>query len=122
MGREPIVPYPRNAPGPFYVEDQLCTCCEAPYLEAPTLMEADDEKGSYPHCYFKRQPETPEETEQAIMACVVSCVGAVRYGGHDPEILKRFRQLHCESACDALTARPGPCGQAHPLWDAEVDR
>jgi hypothetical protein len=121
MGREPIVPYPKNAPGSFYTEDESCMACEAPCSEAPDLIAHDQQESGH-HCYFKKQPETPEETERAIMACVVSCIEAVRYAGHDPEILKRFRQLRSQSSCDALTRRPGPGGQAHPLWDEEVDR
>ena len=120
MGREPIVPYPKNATGAFYVENECCITCEAPALEAPELM-AHDEKESYPHCYFRRQPETPGEIERAIMACVVSCTRAVRYAGHDPAILERFRQLRGQSSCDALSGRRGPDGQAHPLWDGELD-
>jgi hypothetical protein len=85
-------------------------------------MVQDDDKQNYPHCYFKMQPRTPEEIERAIMACVVSCMDTVRYAGHDPEILERFRRLHAESSCDALAGRPGPGGQAHPLWDEELDR
>ncbi len=56
------------------------------------------------------------------MACVVSCIEAVRYAGHDPAILERFRQLRIASSCDALSARQGPEGQAHPLWDGDLDR
>ena len=96
----PASPYSKNAPGPFYVENQCCIACEAPYHEAPDLM-AHDEPGGY-HCYFKKQPETPEEVEKAISACVVSCVWAVRSAGDDPAILERFRELRAERACDAL--------------------
>jgi len=85
----PEPPYPKNAPGPFYVENQCCLSCDAPYSEAPDLMAHDDGEGGY-HCHFRKQPETPQEVERAVMACVVSCVRAVRYAGNDPAILKRF--------------------------------
>ena len=101
MADEPIPPYPKNAPGDFYVENNCCITCEAPYHEAPDLM-AHDEEGDYPHCYFKRQPETPEEVDRAVMACNVSCVRAVRYSGKNPKILKRFRELGSEDSCDVL--------------------
>src|SRR3954451_17976408 len=101
MAHEPIPPYPKNAPGDFYVENDCCITCEAPYGEAPDLM-AHDEEGDYPHCYFKRQPETPEEVERAVMACHVSCVRAVRYAGRNPKILKKFQELGSVDACDVL--------------------
>jgi hypothetical protein len=52
------------------------------------------------HCYFKNQPETPDELERAIRAVGVSCCGAVRYGGKDPEVLKKLADLNPQ-ACDA---------------------
>lgn len=79
----------QNVPGPFFVENEHCIACGAPEHEAPDLM-AHDEGG---HCYFKRQPSTPQETEQAIQAVWVSCCGAVRYEGNDPNILQRFAEL-----------------------------
>jgi hypothetical protein len=102
MAQEPITPYPKYAPGDFYVEHNCCITCEAPYHEAPDLMAHDDE-GDYPHCYFKRQPETPEEVERAIMACYVSCVRAVRYGGRNPKILERFQELGRVDSCNVLS-------------------
>jgi hypothetical protein len=101
MDEKPYPPYPKNAPGPFYVEKGCCICCEAPSHEAPDLIAHDEDGG---HCYFKRQPETPEEVERAIRACRVSCVGAVRYSGDDPEILRRFRELGSIDSSDALAA------------------
>jgi hypothetical protein len=101
MAAEPIRPYPMNAPGPFYVENNCCIACEAPYHEACDLMAHDEEGG---HCYFRRQPETPEEVERAIMACRVSCVRAVRYSGDDPEILRRFRDLRSIDSCDVVAS------------------
>jgi hypothetical protein len=103
MAHEPIPPYPKNAPGDFYVENDCCLTCEAPYNQAPDLM-AHDAEGGYPHCYFKRQPEAPEEVERAISACHLSCVRAVRYAGRNPKILKRFRELGSEDSCDVLAA------------------
>jgi hypothetical protein len=102
MAQEPIQPYPKNAPGGFYVQNQHCITCEAPYHEAPDLM-AHDEEGDYRHCYFKRQPEAPEEVERAIMACYVSCVRAVRYAGRNPKILKKFQELGSVDSCDVLS-------------------
>ncbi len=137
----PEPPYPRNAPGTFYVENQCCIACDAPYSEAPDLMGHDDEKLGY-HCHFKKQPETPEEVERAVMACVVSCVRAVRYAGDDPAILERFRELRSDDSCDVLVksspwvapAPPPtmireeprapilpPSDRSHPLWDRDMD-
>lgn len=83
-------PFFKNAPGDFYTK-WLCLGCEAPYSEAPDLIGTDDDEGGY-HCYFKKQPKTPEETERAIMACAVGCIGCVRYAGSDPTILKRLEE------------------------------
>lgn len=68
--------YPLNVAGPFYVENGCCICCEAPLHEAPDLMAMDNS-----HCFFKKQPSTPEELERAISAMHVSCVEALRYPG-----------------------------------------
>ncbi len=81
-----------NAPGDFFVEDSMCIACTAPEHEAPELM-AHTEEGTIYHCYFRRQPETPEEVEHAICAVYVSCCGAVQYDGTDPEVLGRLERL-----------------------------
>lgn len=121
-------PYPKNAPGSFYVENQCCMTCEAPDHEAKDLMAHDEEDGY--HCYFKKQPETPEEVERAILACAVSCVRAVRYAGHDPAILDRFRELRSEDSCDVFddlnledprAPLLPPTDHPHPLWDRDLD-
>ncbi len=91
----------KNVAGDFYTEN-LCLSCEAPYGEAPDLIGTDDGEGGY-HCYFRRQPQTKEEVENAINACVASCIGCVRYAGKDPEILHRFRELGGTDACDVLS-------------------
>lgn len=91
MQENPILPDPKNPPGDFYVENGSCINCDAPHLAAPDLIAYDEARDS-PHCYFKEQPEAPDEVERAVMACIVSCVSAVRYGGKNPKILKRFRE------------------------------
>lgn len=79
-----------NAPGDFYVGENECIMCEAPEHEAPELMSHDESTHGYGHCYFKRQPSTPDEVSHAIEAVKVSCCGAVRYGGSDPAIISRL--------------------------------
>ena len=82
-------PHPKNAPGPFFVEDGLCITCGMPELEAPDLITGTCEG----HCYFKKQPSTPEEVKQAIAAVVICCCGAVQYGGDNPEIIREIARL-----------------------------
>jgi ferredoxin len=84
--------HPKNAPGPFYVGNSECMACGYPHVLAPDLMAWEtDSEGRPSHCYFKKQPETPEELEQAIKAIDGCCCGALRYSGSDPEIIKRVR-------------------------------
>jgi hypothetical protein len=85
----------RNAPGDFYVQCDVCLQCGAPEAEAPDLIVMD-----FDGCYFKKQPETPEELEQAISAVAVSCISAVRYGGSDQKIIRRLYDLGFENDCD----------------------
>lgn len=85
--------FPLNAPGDFFVEDGMCIACAAPEHEAPELMAHTEHEADGYHCYFRRQPETPEEVEHAIRAVCVSCCEAVRYGGNDPKILGRLEKL-----------------------------
>lgn len=100
----PLAPHPNNAPGPFYVENDMCISCAAPEAEAPDLM--GHVKEDY-HCYFKKQPSTPEELNRAINAVAVSCCKAVRYGGTDPAILQRLAELCSVDSCDALQPSEG---------------
>jgi hypothetical protein len=82
-----------NAPGDFFVEDGMCIACTVPEHEAPELMAHAEGRDLIYHCYFRRQPETPEEVEHAIRAVCVSCCGAVQYGGSDPSILDRVKEF-----------------------------
>lgn len=87
--------HPRNAPGPFYTDHRSCISCDAPRYEAPGLITLDDDG-----CYFHKQPETPEEVNQAIRAMHVSCIEAYRYGGNDPRIRRRLAQVGYAHLCD----------------------
>jgi hypothetical protein len=80
---------PSNSPGDFYVAKGECITCGAPEAEAPTLMSFDEEANS---CYFKRQPATLEELNQAIRAVWVSCCRAVRYRGSDLYVQREIKK------------------------------
>lgn len=93
--------FARNAPGPFYTTGE-CMACGAPEVEAPDLLAplSDDNYDTY----FVRQPSTPEEVERACRATEVCCVDALRYGGRDPEIIRRLgNDPRC---CDHLLPEP----------------
>jgi hypothetical protein len=92
--------YPLNAEGDFYVEAGMCMACTAPENEARDLMSFDPSALAGYHCYFKRQPETPEEIECAINAVSVGCCGGVRYAGIDPKIVRRLAEFGVVDACD----------------------
>jgi hypothetical protein len=96
-GRRKPDRHPLNAPGDFYVLNNMCISCEAPETEAPELMSHC--AGDY-QCYFKRQPSTPDEVEHAILAVVVGCCGAVRYGGRDKAVIARIIELSPSAADD----------------------
>jgi molybdenum cofactor biosynthesis enzyme MoaA len=52
------------------------------------------------HCYFRKQPESPDEVERVIKAVAGCCCGSYRYAGDDPEIKKRLRLAGCAEAID----------------------
>lgn len=87
--------HPLNAPGDFYMEKDVCILCGAPEDQAMGLMKSSDEG-----CYFVRQPETEQEIDYAINAVTVSCIGAVRYGGVDQDIIKKLYDLGSQNECD----------------------
>jgi hypothetical protein len=95
--------YHLNAPGAFYVERDMCIICRAPEHAAPELMGFfEDPEGSSArsHCYFKRQPQSVEETRHAVEAVHVSCCRAVRYGGSDRTLLSELFRRGDGDACD----------------------
>jgi hypothetical protein len=96
---------PKNAAGPFYVLDGVCMWGDCARTEAPDLVSVEDEVG----CYFKRQPELPEEIDSAVRAMHSSCIGSYRYGGTDPEILHRLAEAGRAELCD------------HARWEVPVE-
>ena len=107
---------PQNAPGDFYVERHVCTRCCIPHGEAPELLDDPEEGAS--ECYFRRQPQNDAEVERACQVVWISCVGGPRYGGNDPEILARLRELGVAHQCDQLPESgpyPRPVPQSLPL-------
>jgi hypothetical protein len=82
--------FPGNAPGPFYVEDDICMNCGAPEVAAPDLIGFDEVARS---CYFNKQPSTFEEYEQAIQAMLVSCCDSVHYSTDDPIVLQQINKI-----------------------------
>jgi hypothetical protein len=89
--------YPENAPGPFYVESDLCITCGGPAAVAPGLVELNERR-----CYFKKQPSNAAELAQAIGAVNNSCCGAYRYGGDDPKVIVQLDAGICDQAEDVL--------------------
>ena len=89
---------PENVPGDFYVEAGLCTRCYLVHGEAPDLL--NDPAEPFDECYFRRQPQTPEEVDQAISAIWVSEMCALRYAGTDEAIIAKLRTQQSAALCD----------------------
>ena len=108
--RSDVVPNeggPIDAGDPFYVDRNTCLSCGIPIHEAPDLLEFRKRSPGGDcgeSCAFKKQPSTPEEVERAIRAMSVSCVGALRYAGHDPSVLARLCELRLRHQCDQLAS------------------
>ena len=79
--------HPESAPGDFYVMNGDCMSCGAPQAVAPDLI---GRSAANDHCIWKKQPETPEELEQAFAAFHAACCDPYRYAGSDPEIMGRI--------------------------------
>src|SRR5262245_11746356 len=102
--------FPKNVPGPFYTTGE-CLACGAPEHEAPTcLAPLDDDNGD---TYFVRQPETAEELAGVISAMHSCCVSAIRYGGEDPQIIRRCGNT--SEYCDHVL----PGGPARLSWQTD---
>jgi hypothetical protein len=91
--------HPQSAPGDFYVINDECITCGAPHAVAPALIGWATDGSS--HCIWKKQPETPDEMEQAFNAFGASCVGCYRYAGSDPAVMERIGLEFCDNAGSA---------------------
>ena len=103
MSERKFKAYPENAPGPFYVECDMCITCRAPESVAPDLIGFYEDlsgRNSHSHCYFKKQPQTKEELDRAVKAVQVCCVGSYHYAGSEPEVKKMLKRAGCEHAID----------------------
>jgi ferredoxin len=88
-------PHAKNAAGPFYVDEEMCVACGCCEDAAPQLFAFEELCA-----YVARQPANPNELEQMLEAsgsCMTSCI---RYGGSDPDVLRRLAENELASACD----------------------
>jgi hypothetical protein len=89
-----FTPHPKSVPGAFYVVNGGCLACGVPHVVAPDLVGWADEK--VPHCFWKKQPETPAELERAIAILEAQELECHRYAGTDPAILDRISSTYCD--------------------------
>jgi hypothetical protein len=97
MSEEKHERFEKNVAGKFYTTGN-CMACDAPENEARDLLAPLTNKNG--HTYFVKQPKTPEEIERACKAILVCCVADLRYGGKDPEIIRRLG--NSREYCDFL--------------------
>jgi hypothetical protein len=95
-------PHAANVPGDFYVEDGCCTMCEVPFAEAPELFGTCQDPKGYPHCFVKRQPETPHEIIRMLSAVRCAELMCIRYRGTDRRIQLQLLEADSGSVCDKL--------------------
>jgi hypothetical protein len=86
--------HPSSAPGDFYVTNGCCTMCGVSEKVAPDLIGGSAQEGK--HCYWKKQPETPDEIDRAIEVLASQELGCHRYAGVDPKILSRIASEDCD--------------------------
>jgi hypothetical protein len=122
----------RSAPGDFYVENHCCTSCGIPQVVAPDLVGWVDE--GMGRCYWKKQPETPDEMMRAFAVFDSQELGCHRYAGTDPEIQNRVGRENCDKPLsrfsmlgEAVLAHavrdlhllvPTEAGWARRIWDS----
>ncbi|WDI32507.1 ferredoxin [Hyphococcus flavus] len=86
-------PYPRNAPGEFFVADGCCITCGMPVETSPEFFSWDDEKGEQDnHCFVKRQPKTDKEFESVLAAMKAADVGCIYYCGKKEDWKRRLHE------------------------------
>jgi hypothetical protein len=112
--------HPKSVLGDFYVENDQCLCCGVPHVIAPTLIGWVDEERS--HCYWKKQPETPQELEQAIRVLEAQELGCHRYAGSEPGILARVLSTYCDHPSQPESTAPMPPELQPPRFKLLNDR
>jgi hypothetical protein len=97
--------HPENVPGDFYTDGD-CLHCGVPEAEAPALLASLTEDNHT--TYFVRQPVTPAEVELACRAIEVCCMASLRYGGHDPKIIRRLgnNAMNCDNLLPGGSIQP----------------
>ena len=79
--------FEKNVAGDFYTTGD-CLQCNVPEEAAPDLLAELNSENS--DTYFIKQPISPAEVEQACNAILSCCMDALRYGGTDPNIIRRL--------------------------------
>jgi hypothetical protein len=85
-----IKPHPANVPGDYFVEDDCCMTCEVPFHFAPDLFAYYHDTPDGPHCYVKKQPESPAEQDRMFEAIRHAEAGCIMYRGRDRAIQERL--------------------------------
>lgn len=89
------LPYPKNAPGDFYVGDGCCISCGIWEIDAPDHFTFDGVQ-----CYVSRQPENEAERKKVAAAMRVSDTECIRYKGRDPTVMAALRRQKCGHLMD----------------------
>lgn len=69
---------PENVPGPWYVDNELCTPCRVCLDEAPDLLKYNDDESKV---YFFKQPEGDAELAQAQASLEICPQAAIASDG-----------------------------------------
>jgi hypothetical protein len=85
-----IKPHPANVPGDYFVEDGCCMTCDVPIYYAADLFAYYHDTPDCPHCYVKKQPESPAEQDRIFEAIRHAEAGCIMYRGCDRAIQERL--------------------------------
>jgi hypothetical protein len=92
--------YPRNAPGPFYIENDCCITCGVPVDIAPNLFSWDEEIEYPGHCFVSRQPTNDADIDLMLEVMKRTEIDCLRYRGNDQGLRQRLVQEGHEDQCD----------------------
>lgn len=95
-------PHAANVPGDFYVEENCCTMCQVPVIEAPELFGEIRDPEEPMHCFVKQQPRTPEELIKMIEAIRCAELDCIHYRGSDRLIQLQLVNADSGHVCDHL--------------------